>query len=212
MELMDFTEFEPFNDLRRKMGTDRLGYFELFDPAIHLTGSERSELENVGRLVKPNELRILPDKTLAIKNSRVLAYNPDESWYRNHRQYPTYHVAFCSQLEELIKQQPEQDLLATTRIDQDYELVRIRPSGEVTMVSHGFVVCKHCLHSLRQQLRPKDTVGRHSRSRSPVISMAIRPYLQQTRRTRATEKTPLHTAHDETIALNRTNTDREKHP
>lgn len=30
MELLDFTEFEPFNALRQKMGTERLGYFDLY--------------------------------------------------------------------------------------------------------------------------------------------------------------------------------------
>ena len=55
MALPDFTEFEPFNSLRAQMGTDRLGFFELFDPTLHLTGIERSEfligdLDNLSRL------------------------------------------------------------------------------------------------------------------------------------------------------------------
>ena len=149
MELLDFTKFEAFNDLREKMGAKQLGYFELFDPSIHLTGIERSELEKLGVLLKPAELRVLPDKTLALKNSRVLVYNPDENWYRSRRQYPTYHVAMCAQLEEITSEQPGQELLVTTRLDDEYQLVKIRPSGEVSMVAHGFVVCKHCLHALR---------------------------------------------------------------
>ncbi len=149
MELLDFTEFEPFNDLRARMGTEKLGYFELFDPAIHLTGSERSELESVGILLRPSQIKVLPDKTLAIKNSRVLAYNPDENWYRSHREYPTFHVALCSQLEEIRQQLPDSELLVTTRLSDDYDLVKLRPGGAVSVVSHGFVVCKHCLHTLR---------------------------------------------------------------
>lgn len=149
MELSDFTEFKPFNDLREKIGTDKLGYFELFDPLIHLTGSERSELESVGLLRKIDAIRVLPDKTLAIKNSRVIAYNPDENWYRAHREYPSYHVAYCSQLEETSSQQPQQDWLVTSKISDDYNLLKIRPSGEVNLLPHGFVVCKHCLHRLR---------------------------------------------------------------
>lgn len=149
MELQDFTEFQPFNSLREKMGTDKLGFFELFDPSIHLTGSERSELENVGVLLRPEQIKILPDKTLALKNSRVLAYNPDENFYRAHREYPTFHVAMCSQLEEIKNESPRNELLVTTRLDEEYNLVKIKSSGEVSMVSHGFVVCKHCLHALR---------------------------------------------------------------
>lgn len=149
MKLPDFTDFAPFNELRNKIGTRELGYFELFDPVIHLTGSERSELEGSGLLLRSEELRVLPDKTLAIKNSRVLAYIPDEAWYRTRREYPTYHVAWCSSLDTLATEHPALEFLATTRIDSDYELLKIRSSGEVSLSEHGLVVCKHCLHALR---------------------------------------------------------------
>ena len=149
MELADFTEFEAFNELREKMGTDKLGYFELFDPAIHLTGEERSELANDGRLLNLNAVKVLPDKTLAIKNSRVLVYNPDENWYRSRREYPTYHLSYCAVIEEIRKELPEHEFLATTRLADDYKLLKIRSSGDVSVVEHGFVVCKQCLHTLR---------------------------------------------------------------
>lgn len=149
MELLDFTEFEAFNSLREKMGTDKLGYFELFDPAIHLTGNERSELETTGWLRPLAQIRVLPDNTLAIKNSRVVIYNPDEGWYRARREYPTYHIARCSFLDESEAEQPDLEYLVTTRVADDYDLLKIRPSGEVSVGNHGFVVCKHCLHKLR---------------------------------------------------------------
>ena len=114
MDLLDFTEFEAFNSLREKMETEKLGYFELFDPAIHLPGQERSELENNGFLLSLDKIKVLPDKTLAVKNSRVLAYNPDENWYRTRREYPTYHLASCLFLNVIQNEQPEQEFLATT--------------------------------------------------------------------------------------------------
>ncbi|GJM13154.1 MAG: hypothetical protein DHS20C12_15570 [Pseudohongiella sp.] len=149
MKLPDFTEFKAFNDLREKIGTNDLGFFELFDPDIHLTGSERSALENPGLLLKAEGVRVLPDKTLALKNSRVLAYIPDEAWYRNHREYPTYHVAWCSQLEAQLAEHPLLEYLVTSKISDDYKLLKIRGSGEVSLTDHGLVVCKHCLHALR---------------------------------------------------------------
>lgn len=149
MKLPDFTKFAPFNELRAKQGATRLGYFELFDPALHLTGSERSELEQHGVLCLPGDIKILPDRTLAVKNSRVIAYNPNENWYRQHREYPTYHVANCSQLEELRAAQSDAEFLLTSKIAEDYNLVKIRSSGEVSLQPHGFVVCKLCLHALR---------------------------------------------------------------
>lgn len=149
MKLLDFTEFEPFNGLRQKVGATKLGYFELFNPQFHLTGAERSELELGGRLLELAGVKILPDKTLAIKNSRILLYNPDENWYRDQREFPTYHLAYCSQLDELAKAAPQLQWLATTKLSEDYDLVKMRSSGQVTLVSHGFAVCKHCLHTLR---------------------------------------------------------------
>ncbi|MFM1895209.1 MAG: hypothetical protein RLZZ385_283 [Pseudomonadota bacterium] len=149
MRLPDFTEFHPFNELRRRMGAAELGYFELFDPNVHLTGHERSELERVGLLLTLAKLRVLPDRTLAIKNSRVLLYIPDDGWYRQHREYPAYHVAWCARLESFARETPEREYLVTSRIADEYDLVKLKPSGEVSLSSHGFVVCKHCLHSLR---------------------------------------------------------------
>ena len=149
MKLPDFVDFEPFNALREKMGARELGYFELFDPARHLTGSERSELQRSGMLLPLEKIKTLPDKTLAIKNSRVLVYYPDDGWYRLHRQYPVYHLAFCSQLEAEQAEFPRREYLATTRLAEEYDLVKIKPGGTVNLVSHGFVVCKHCLHTLR---------------------------------------------------------------
>ncbi|MFT4815886.1 MAG: hypothetical protein ACI80L_001437 [Pseudohongiellaceae bacterium] len=149
MKLPDFRDFESFNELRKKIGTQEFGYFELFDPAIHLTGAERSALENPGVLLQADGLRVLPDKTLALKNSRVLAYIPDETWYRSHREYPTYHLAWCSQLEAQLAEQPVLEYLITTKLSDDYKLLKIRSSGEVSLSEHGLVVCKHCLHTLR---------------------------------------------------------------
>jgi hypothetical protein len=148
MKIIDFIEFNPFNSLREKMGTPDLGYFELFDQAIHLTGLERSKLSSNGILLTLVQLKTLPDKTLALKNSRVLVYHPNETWFHDHQEYPTYHVANCSQLDEERKQHPEAMWLITTRISENYDLVKIKSTGEVDLVSHGFTVCKHCLHTL----------------------------------------------------------------
>ncbi|MSR11295.1 MAG: hypothetical protein EXR84_05775 [Gammaproteobacteria bacterium] len=149
MRLPDFTTFAPFNLLRQQMGTTQLGYFELFDPVLHLTGKERSELERSGVLQALEDIKVLPDRMLAVKNSRVIAYNANENWYCQQREYPTYHVAFCSQLEELRSAQAGTELLLTSKVAEDYNLVKIRTSGEVSLRAHGFVVCKHCLHTLR---------------------------------------------------------------
>ncbi len=94
-------------------------------------------------------VRVLSDKTLAIKNCRVLRYIPDEGWYRQRREYSTYHVARCAEFELYTRELPEREYLVTSQLADDYSLLKIRPGGEVSLVQHGFVVCKHCLHSLR---------------------------------------------------------------
>lgn len=85
MNLPDFTIFEPFNDLRRKIGTDHLGYFELFDPVVHLTGQERSELARTGLQVQSSALNRLLDFTLVYKNSRVILHDAER-----------YHLCVCA--------------------------------------------------------------------------------------------------------------------
>ena len=87
MSLPDFTEFDPFNSLRARMGTDRLGFFELFDPTLHLTGVERSDLDQQGLWVGQSDLRALLDFTLVYKNSRVLIADGRR-----------YHLAECAEL------------------------------------------------------------------------------------------------------------------
>lgn len=149
MKLPDFREFGPFNALREKIGTRELGYFELFDPARHLTGAERSALQRSGLMLGLGDVKVLPDKTLAVKNSRVLLYYPDDGYYRLHREYPTYHLAWCSQLESAQQTAPGREYLVTTRVAEEYPLVKIKVGGAVSLVAHGFVVCKHCLHTLR---------------------------------------------------------------
>lgn len=87
MDLPDFTEFEPFNQLREKMAADELGFFELFDPAHHLTGIERSELNRHGLTVTLSQLQQLLDFTLVYKNSRVCIADQGR-----------FHIANCGEL------------------------------------------------------------------------------------------------------------------
>lgn len=87
MNLPDFTEFAAFNELRSKMNAQELGFFELFDPNLHLTGVERSQLERQGLQLDLSRLHQLLDFTLVYKNSRVCVADGDQ-----------YHIANCSYL------------------------------------------------------------------------------------------------------------------
>jgi hypothetical protein len=86
MQIIDFDNFEPFNALRKKMGAEVLGRFELFDPEKQITFSERELLEIGEFNVPSNRLRILKDKTFVFKNTRLWL-----SW----SEHENYHLAGC---------------------------------------------------------------------------------------------------------------------
>ncbi|WP_114417387.1 hypothetical protein [Marinospirillum perlucidum] len=88
MKLPDFTEFEPFKQLRLQMGARKNGHFELFDPERHLTGRERSELDREGRQLPLHRLKRFADLTWGLKNSRLVVYREDQQ---------DYHLAQCAQ-------------------------------------------------------------------------------------------------------------------
>ena len=102
MKLPDFNQHPGFLELRRRMGAKRLGHFVLFDAGKHLSGKERAQLENRGMITSLEELRLLPDYTLAIKNGRVLVY-PLESGRH-------FHLAACP----VLLSNSRQPLVATT--------------------------------------------------------------------------------------------------
>ena len=93
MKLKSLDDFPGLTELREKMGASELGEFELFDPQRHITYSEREAL-NLGELnLQSQQLRILKDKTLAFKNSRVWL-----SW--SEELNPVYHLAACQSVQK----------------------------------------------------------------------------------------------------------------
>lgn len=107
MKLPDFSEDRGFLALRQQMNARRPGHFVLFDATRHLTGQERARLENQGLATTLDQLRILPDQTLAMKNGRVLVYTaqPAAKGKRD-----LFHVAACATLHA----RPAEPLIATT--------------------------------------------------------------------------------------------------
>ena len=99
MKLPDFFNFEPLNLIKEKMGVPRNVYgvlTVLIDPS-RLTEEELKKLTSSDGIdISPDELSILPDGTLAYKNSRVLLYIRDMERYE-----PRFHLANCSTLQEM---------------------------------------------------------------------------------------------------------------
>lgn len=130
MKLPDFSEFEPILTLRKEMGATRLGHFELFDPHKHLTGEERTKLEQHGVLIQRQSLRLLQDHTLAIKNGRVIVFKlAHES---GKKQY--YHVANCPVLQAI----GDDKLIATTCLHSPFPVLDPHKRRSVS-------ICPDCL-------------------------------------------------------------------
>lgn len=91
MRIKPFDDFKPFNQLRKKMGANELGSFELFDPEKQITYSERELLEIGGFEVPSNRLRVLKDKTIAFKNTRLWLSWPD---------HDCFHLAACDLVQK----------------------------------------------------------------------------------------------------------------
>lgn len=91
MKIKSFNDFEPFNALRRTMGTDVFGNFELFDPQHQITYSERELLEQGALNIESARLRVLKDKTIAFKNTRLWLSWPE---------HENFHLAACEKVQK----------------------------------------------------------------------------------------------------------------
>ena len=128
MKLPDFTEFEPFKQLRLSMKARKAGHFELFNPQMHLTGRERSELDQQGRLVSLQRLKRFADDTWGLKNTRLVVYLAEAD---------DYHLAQCEITQGW---EPGQQVWVTTR-----------RAGQLPLGAQGETqrqVCAHCLQLL----------------------------------------------------------------
>lgn len=73
------------------MGADQLGSFELFDPQKQITYSERELLELGEFEIASTGLRILKDKTIAFKNTRLWLTWPE---------HEDFHLAACDRVQK----------------------------------------------------------------------------------------------------------------
>lgn len=142
MKLPDFNKDEGMLSLRRQMNARRPGHFVLFDASRHLTGQERSQLENQGLKTSYDSIRILPDQTLAIKNGRIIVFFADDlqllkddSKPIRRREKEHFHVAGCSVLQNRCKE----PIIATTCLTSPFPV-----PGEGSK-RRSLTVCPECL-------------------------------------------------------------------
>lgn len=91
MKLKPLNDFPGLSEPRQQMGATQLGEFELFDAAYHITYPEREALNNGQFELTVEQLRVLKDRTLAFKNTRLWMTWADE---------PYFHLATCEHVQK----------------------------------------------------------------------------------------------------------------
>lgn len=124
MKLIDFKQSDSLDHLRKKMGMEDYGKFELFDPNRHLSWQERQRLSNEWIEVLSSSLHAYNDKTLAYKNSHVFCLHDEQ-----------VHFAFCDK----IKKNMQQGKMPTVSVTINPEML------------HDQGVCQYCLHAVSYQ-------------------------------------------------------------
>lgn len=152
MKLPDFTQFEPLNELREKMGAELRDY-GLPNPH-RLTTQEIKELGKSGIEIPLDKVRVLDDGTLAYKNRRVILYIRDINSYQNRPieedNLPRFHISNCSTLEYMRSQQRDSRYVVSTREDGKFAIYIIR-NNKPKPLSENLKVCRNCLDKLSWQ-------------------------------------------------------------
>lgn len=150
MKLPDFYNFEPLNSIKELMGIPRDVYGALL-VEVRIGRLTEAELERLtsptGIEVGLDDIVILPDGTLAYKNSRVILYIRDVTVYSGREAEPRFHVSNCATLQKMREDGRFNRYVVSTRTDGQFALNLI-DQGQVTQGMHDLSVCQNCLSKL----------------------------------------------------------------
>jgi hypothetical protein len=151
VKLPNFLESTILNELRTRMRADRLGDLRLVVDPNRLTEAELQLLVSGGLDVNSlDDVRVLPDGTLAFKDSRVILYIRDVSNYRSsHRQnvtdLPRFHFANCSTLQQMRSEHRFERYVVAARKDGLFEVNLIDNNAVTRSSPERLRVCQNCL-------------------------------------------------------------------
>jgi hypothetical protein len=153
MKLPDFLEWAELNALRQRMGAHELGTLRLTADPNRLTEAELERLGNGGLDVSGNDVRVLPDGTLAYKDSRVLVYIRDVSSYKRTRgegiyKLPRFHFANCDTLQQMRRDKRYERYVVAARQDGFFEVNFIEYGRATRSSPEQLLVCQNCLGTL----------------------------------------------------------------
>ena len=153
MKLPDFIQDPLLNALRQAMGAP-LGVLQPARNRDTLTREEIDALTSKGIDVELSAVQVLPDGTLAYKNSRVILYIRDIAYYREDEpiHLPRFHISDCKTLEDMRANNRFERYVVATREDGQFALnviPRNGSNGTVQSITERLSVCQNCLNRLR---------------------------------------------------------------
>ena len=153
MKLPDFIQDPLLNALRQAMGAP-LGVLQPARNRDTLTREEIDALTSKGIDVELSAVQVLPDGTLAYKNSRVILYIRDIVYYREDEpiHLPRFHISDCKTLEDMRANNRFERYVVATREDGQFALnviSRNGSNGTVQSITERLSVCQNCLNRLR---------------------------------------------------------------
>ena len=152
MKLTDFYFFEPLNDLRTRMGIGQDVYGTL-TVLIHPGRLTPSELEKLSseeglEIESLDDIKVLDDGTLALKDRRVLLYIRDISSYQGKPvQPPRFHLVNCDVLQKMRSRNRLYRYVVAVKPDGLFA-INIMGSGPPKREVVNLSVCQNCLNFL----------------------------------------------------------------
>lgn len=191
MKLPNFYNFDALNSLRQQMGAELIDDYKFYlDPSKRLTREEQERLLSVGGIdiADLNEIIVLPDKTIALKDSRTLLHIRDINHYGHGTDLPRFHFAWCSTLETM-KNNNRFGRYVTAASDKgEFEIIHVARSHQRQKVKLD--VCMNCLDCVSY----KDYKNKNWSARNLIKNdFSIKDYFEQYPRNYLKQK-PLHTS------------------
>lgn len=171
MKLPNFLESSLLNDLRNKMRADRLGDISLTVDPNRLTEAELDRLVHGGLDVSSiDDVRVLPDGTLAYKDSRVLVYIRDVAIYKKYKgngvwNLPRFHFANCETLQKMRQEKRFERYVVAARKDGLFEVNLIENEKNVRSSTERLRVCQNCLSALSYEGFSREMPSREREAR-----------------------------------------------
>jgi hypothetical protein len=149
MNIPDFKNFEPFNNLRALMNASLIEGFTLSDPSA-LSMADFEVMRTTGKDVNLSELKVLNDGTLSYKNTRVLLHIRDIAIYgdrEDRNTLPKFHISDCSTLKNMRENNRFNRYVISIRVDGKFTINFIKNNKEITEIK-PLNVCMNCLELL----------------------------------------------------------------